>query len=140
MAAFELEEAKEGASGERPTAAPADVAARGGLAAGEAVPAMPTQTPNVAHRPKDEEYPLPFSALVARPVAKREVEENSAARQAVLKEWDKLRAAKCWDEAAVQEWSDVADKARRSGEKAHVGRIFEICVEKGSELPAGDPG
>ena len=29
---------------------------------------------------------------------------------------------------------------RKPGTKAHVGRIFEICVEKGSELPKGNPG
>jgi hypothetical protein len=33
----------------------------------------------------------------------------------------------------------VADEARRAGKKAHVGLIFTICVEKGSELPVGDP-
>ena len=33
----------------------------------------------------------------------------------------------------------MADEARRSKRKAHVGVIFEICVEKGSELPPGDP-
>jgi hypothetical protein len=58
---------------------------------------------------------------------------------ALQKEWDRLRAAGCWDETKVREWSDVAREARAKGIKAHVGRIFEICVEKGSELPVGDP-
>ena len=35
---------------------------------------------------------------------------------------------------------EVSAEARRTGAKAHVGRICEICVEKGSELPYGDPG
>ena len=52
----------------------------------------------------------------------------------------KLRKIECWDESRVREWADVAAEARRAGTKAHVGRIFEICVEKGSELPVGDPG
>ena len=37
------------------------------------------------------------------------------------------------------EWRDVAKDAQRRNVKAHVGRVFEICVEKGSELPVGDP-
>ena len=40
----------------------------------------------------------------------------------------------------VREWAQVAADAERKGEVVHVGRIFEICVEKGSELPKGDPG
>jgi len=39
----------------------------------------------------------------------------------------------------MKEWADVAEQARKSGMKAHVGMIFDICVEKGSELPPGDP-
>ena len=57
-----------------------------------------------------------------------------------MKEWDKLQKAGCWDETKVREWSDVQAECRRSNAKAHVGLIFEICVEKGSELPEGDPG
>ena len=78
--------------------------------------------------------------LVWRPVSKREVARTPAALAALQKEWDKLRAVDCWDENDVMEWSDVAALARRTDKKYHVGRIFEICVEKGSELPAGDPG
>jgi len=100
---------------------------------------MPVAPPNTERREKAAAYPLSFSALVARSVPRREVEENPDAKKSVLKEWDKLRAAGCWDEGSVREWSDVADEARRTGSKAHVGRIFEICVEKGSELPVGDP-
>jgi len=37
----------------------------------------------------------------------------------------------------VQEWSTVSDGAKRKGKKVHVGKVFEICVEKGSELPLG---
>ena len=59
-----------------------------------------------------------FSALVARSVPRREVEANPDAKKSVLKEWDKLRAAGCWDEGAVREWADVAEEARRAGAKA----------------------
>ena len=67
-------------------------------------------------------------------------QQNPKADAAVLKEWNALRQAGCWDESAVREWKDVAAEARRAGKKCHFGRIFEICVEKGSELPEGDPG
>ena len=38
----------------------------------------------------------------------------------------------------VAEWKVVADKAKKTGKKVQVGKVFEICVEKGSELPEGD--
>jgi hypothetical protein len=55
-------------------------------------------------------------------------------------DWDKLKALGTWDESRVAEWSTVAIQARKSGQKAHVGLVFGICVEKGSELPEGSPG
>jgi hypothetical protein len=82
---------------------------------------------------------FPFNAAVARPVSKSEVRSNPKAEAALVKEWDALRKAMSWDEAHVREWSAVAKEARDHNKKAHVGRIFEICVEKGSELPPGDP-
>ena len=39
----------------------------------------------------------------------------------------------------AREWQQVADEARKSGVKAHVGRIFGIVVEKHLELPVGHP-
>jgi hypothetical protein len=56
-----------------------------------------------------------------------------------VKGWDAPRKAQCWDEAKVREWADVAREARAQNEKAHVGRIFEICIEKNSELAPKDP-
>ena len=46
---------------------------------------------------------------------------------------------KAWDMSSVREWEDVSKEALKKGKKVHVGKVFEICVEKGSELPAGDP-
>ena len=37
----------------------------------------------------------------------------------------------------VREYDDVADEARKNA-KVHFGRIFEICSQKGSELPDGE--
>ena len=91
------------------------------------------------HREKRPEWTFPVDVCVARPVGKAEIQREPLALQSLLKEWDKLRAAKVWDEGAVREWSQVAAEARRTGTKTHVGRIFEICVEKGAELPRGDP-
>ena len=46
---------------------------------------------------------------------------------------------KAWDMESVREWSSVSNEAQSKRKKVHVGKIFEICVEKGSELPQGDP-
>ena len=103
------------------------------------VPAMPTIPAGVnPHRPKCPDRPIPCEACVARPVGKKEIGSNSKAKAALLKEWDKLRKIHCWDESQVREWADVAREARTSGKTIHVGRIFEICVEKGSELAPDD--
>ena len=44
-----------------------------------------------------------------------------------------------WDEKLVRELHKIIQEARRKGEKVHLGRIFEACYEKGSELPENDP-
>jgi len=72
-------------------------------------------------------------------VSKQELRSNPEAEAAVVKEWNALRNAGCWDETKVREWSDVAHEARTKGIKTHVGRIFEICVEKNSELHPSNP-
>ncbi len=43
-------------------------------------------------------------------------------------------------EKKVREWADVRDEAENTGVRIHVGVIFGIRVEKGSELPEGSPG
>ena len=91
------------------------------------------------HRPHVVGARLPWNACVARSVGKREIETNPKAQAALKKEWDRLRAIKCWDESVVREWTDVAREAKQSQSKAHIGRIFAVCVEKNSELPDSDP-
>jgi hypothetical protein len=39
----------------------------------------------------------------------------------------------------IRECEDVSKEALKNKTKVHVGKVFEICVEKGSELPLGDP-
>ena len=80
-----------------------------------------------------------LAALVARPVGKNELKQNPKAQAALDVEWDKLMNKKAWDMESVREWSSVSDEAQGKSKKVHVGKIFEICVEKGSELPQGDP-
>ena len=55
------------------------------------------------------------------------------------KEWNNLTSKGAWDYSTVREWEDVSREAMKNKTKVHVGKIFEICVEKGSELPLGDP-
>ena len=88
-----------------------------------------------SHRPLHPRVAFPESLLVARPVKRAEIESNPDAQAALRKEWDRLRNIRVWDEGKVAEWGDIC----RAGKKAHVGRIFEICVEKNSELPKGNP-
>ena len=77
-------------------------------------------------------------AMVAAPAMP--VEHNVYEPQASLdKEWDKLLNKKTWDQERVKECRRVVEEARKKGEKVHIGRIFQICTLKGSELPVGTP-
>ena len=81
----------------------------------------------------------PFSACVARPVPRKEAKVTPKAFAALEKEWKKLRDLGCWDETKVREWREVAAEAKRKEIKLHVGRVFDICVEKNHELEESDP-
>lgn len=69
---------------------------------------------------------------------KQEIRANPKAQQAFDIEWEKLVKKNAWKYETVSEWKVVSDRAQKSAKKAHVGKVFEICVEKGSELPEGD--
>ncbi|CAE7815308.1 unnamed protein product [Symbiodinium sp. CCMP2456] len=75
-----------------------------------AAPAMPQRDAGYDHRAPESSVFF-YSACVARPVDRKERAANPKAKAALDKE----------------------------GETAHVGRIFDICVEKNSELPETDP-
>ncbi|CAE7248212.1 unnamed protein product [Symbiodinium natans] len=110
-------------------------------------PCMPTvPTAEDPHRTKvARAFPETFQeiteaiAMVARPVGKKELMTDSDAQASLDMEWDKLIKKKAWDMSTVREWDDVSKEAAKKGKKAHVGKIFEICVEKGSELPKENP-
>ena len=81
------------------------------------VPAMPCASGEGKedHRPKI----FPFSshswivinACVARPVGRKEVASNPAARASMQAECDRLRNKFVWDESKFREWSEVAREA-----------------------------
>ena len=95
-------------------------------------PRIPVETKKPNHREKIQVEGNLFNVAVARTVSKKEVLEVPAAQAAVTAEWDKLRKSGCWNESKVKEWSAVAKEAREKGITTHVGRVFEICVEKGA--------
>ena len=78
-------------------------------------------------------------ALVARVVSQAEIDRTPEAKAAMDKEWQKLVDKSCWLEKKVREYRAVAREAKAKETKAHCGRIFEICSQKGSELPKGHP-
>ena len=78
-------------------------------------------------------------ANVARVLTKHEISKSPGAQKALDAEWEKLLNKKTWDQSRVKECRSIVEDAKRKGEKVHIGRIFEICTLKGSELPEGDP-
>ena len=77
--------------------------------------------------------------MVARSVTRKEIMTTPAASQSLTDEAAKLVQKGAWDPKGVTEWQHVAGEARKKGEKAHVGRIFGIVVEKHPELPSNHP-
>ena len=75
-----------------------------------------------------------INTLVAQPVNKKEIRFNPKARESLDIEWNKLVEKTAWLYDTLQEWSTVSEGAKKKGKKVHVGKVFEICVEKGSEL------
>ena len=70
------------------------------------------------------------NALVARPLGQKEINNTPAAQTALEKEWNNLTSKGAWDYSTVREWEDVSREAIKNKTKVHVGKIFEICVEK----------
>ena len=70
---------------------------------------------------------------------KKERMQNKEAHESVQVEWDKLRAIDggAWDESAPRELRQLLNEHQRNGTNCNWGYVFDICVEKNSELPAG---
>ena len=64
-------------------------------------------------------------------VSRVEMLHTPVAQAAVAKEWERLLLAGAWDEDSVTELFVLKAPAKRSGKKAHIGRIFELCHGKG---------
>jgi len=106
------------------------------------VPAMPIIAPCRSHKVHREKIPdieTIHRLCVARPVNAKEAATIPEAMAAMNKEWDKLSQQSAWLIDQVQEWKDVSRMARANNETIHIGRVFGILVEKGSELPTGHP-
>jgi hypothetical protein len=107
------------------------------------MPRMPVMNSDAkwTHRDKcGDDFGLGGLAIVARPVKPKELKLNKKVLAAMDKEWSALREVGAWDEKKVREWADVREEAKKKGIRMHVGMVFGICVEKGSELPEGSPG
>ena len=90
------------------------------------------------HRPRvTSGRRLLFNAVVARPVGRKEIAVTKKAQDAQSAEWGRLRDREVWDETVIREWSAVASEAQKKKKEVNFGYLFGICVEKGSELPAG---
>ena len=77
----------------------------------ELFPTMPTIPFRSEHREKLASYEFTKSeldmimAMVARPVNKKELAENSDAQKSLDVEWDKLMNKKAWDMDHPREWA-----------------------------------
>ena len=77
-------------------------------------------------------------AFVARDVSKSEMNASTKALAGKDKEWSKLWSQKVWDETIVKGWDTVVWEAQMANKYIHIGKLFGICVEKGSELADDD--
>ena len=98
---------------------------------------MPCEPHIPLHRPKyGNTFGLP--ACVARPVGKKEIEANEDAKKARSAEWKRLWERGVWDVEVIRDWDEVSNEARSQNKEVHMGRLFGIMVQKGSELKDGD--
>ena len=64
--------------------------------------------------------------------------QNEKAIAAMNSEWKRLWDRKVWGHDNVRDWYEVAREARAEEREVHMGRLFGLCVQTGSELPDGD--
>ena len=100
-----------------------------------------TDKVSIAHR--DQTNPLiTWYSLVAKPIPRKMWAAMPKAQAAVDAEWQKLRDADggrgTWDESSVTNYWDAQRQAKHkletTGVHTHFGTLFDLCVEKGSEL------
>ena len=80
--------------------------------------------------------------MVHKPIKPEEVAKNAEAKQAVDKEWTKLKTMKskktnkigAWDYDTVREKRDVMAEAIRSKQPTHFGSLMVLCHLKNAQL------
>ena len=85
----------------------------------------------------------PFDALIggafaARPVKRNEFTGIQKAMDAYWIEWKNLESRQVWKWEELTDWHIVRKEAVAKGEEAHLGFLFGLMVEKGSEFLEGD--
>ena len=66
-----------------------------------------------------------INTLVARPVNRKEIRSNPKAQEALDVEWNKLVKKTAWLYDTGAQWKSVSEKAKKTGKKVHVGKVFE---------------
>ena len=72
--------------------------------------------------------------LVAKDIPRKLWGSVDGAQTAVDKEWRRLHDQDVCDEENPRGLWDVVEEAKRLNKQMHIGRLFDICVEKSSEL------
>ena len=73
---------------------------------------------------------------VAKDVLRDKWKTIPKALDAVAAEWVRLRAQHVWDEDHPRTLGSVQAEAKRNNKTIHIGRLFDLCVEKHSSLAA----
>ena len=76
-----------------------------------------------------------YNACIARSVGRDEMDRNPKALNAQDTEWSKLWGQNVWDTSCYKNTHQVMNEAKSAGAYIHIGKIFGLCVQKGSELP-----
>ena len=71
---------------------------------------------------------------VAKDVPRDKWKHIQKALEAVNAEWARLRAQTVWDEAHPRTLGSVQAEAKRNNKTIYICRLFDLCVEKRSEL------
>ena len=104
--------------------------------------AMPCSSslPQQGHRQKNVPPGLfPWPAMVTRPVSRKELAENTKARDALKKEFEGHWKRDVYDFSVVREYDDLRAEAKRTGETIHLARVHGLIYEKNYQLPEGHP-
>ena len=73
---------------------------------------------------------------VAKDVPRDKRKTIPKAMEAIAAEWARLRAQHVWDESHPRILGGDQAEARRNNKTIHIGRLFDLCVEKHKELVA----